>query len=431
MAIIPKSLFGWEEEIDNLGDLLRLQIVLETLPDKTLMHKLFRQRGKGRNDFPVRAMWNLIIAGVIFEHKTIASLLRELKRNVQLAHICGFGFRKLPATHNMSRFINLLLKHEDEIKKIGEALIQSLYDMLENFGKELAIDSKWLLSAANRLSKRENPDGRSETDATFGKKEYSGVSADGKAWEKIVTCFGFKINLVVDAVYEIPIAYSITDAAASDVKEGKKLIHDLEKTRPGVLKRCNHMMGDKGYDDTSLIELLKENNIKAIIDKRTMWKAQTEKEVPGYADAYYDEFGNVYCYSQDKGSRRLMAPNGYENKRDSVRFKCPALAYGINCPDVGVCKCKNIRVHLSTDPRIFTQVQRESYKWKRHYKMRTAVERVNSRLDGAYGFEDRRTRGLPRTKMYVGLAMLVMLALAVWCVKNDKKERIRSLFKVA
>ena len=431
MAIIPKSLFGWEEEIENLGDLLRLQIVLETIPDETLMRKLFKQRGKGRNDFPVRAMWNLIIAGVVFEHKTIASLIRELNRNKQLAHICGFGFRKLPSSHNMSRFINLLLKYEDEIEKIGEALIQSLYDNIEDFGKELALDSKWLESAAHRQSDRKNPDGRSETDATKGKKEYSGVNADGKAWNKVVTCFGFKLNLIVDAVYEIPVAYSVTDAAASDVVEGKKLIHDLEKTRPGVLKRCNHLMGDKGYDDTILIELLKGNDIKAVIDKRTMWKAQTEKEVPGYADAYYDEFGNVYCYSKDKGSRRLMALYGYEKKRDSVRFKCPALEYGIKCPEMGACECKNIRIPLSTDPRIFTQVQRGSYKWKRYYKMRTAIERVNSRLDGAYGFEDRRTRGLPRTKMYVGLAMLVMLALAVWCVKNDKKERIRSLFKVA
>ena len=431
MVSIPQALFGWEEEINKLGDLMRLKMVLDTLPDEALMRQIERERGNGRDDFPVRAMWNLVVAGVVFGHKSIASLLRELRRNMQLAHVCGFGFRKFPKAHNMSRFISLLLKHEAEIREMSEILIQELYAMLEDFGKELAIDSKWLRSAAHRQSARRNPDGRSEVDATKGIKEYRGVREDGTAWEKIVTCFGFKIHLIVDAVHEIPVAYAVTDAAASDVAEGKKLVKDLCANRPEVIKRCNHFMGDKGYDDSVLIEILKENGVKAVIDKRTMWKAQTEKEVPGYADAYYDEAGNVHCYAPDKGVRRLMTPNGYEKERDAARFKCPAVAYGRARPEMGVCKCKNIRIPLSTDPRIFTQVQRESYKWKRYYKMRTAVERVNSRLDGAYGFEDRRTRGLVRTKVHVGLALIVMLAMAVWCVKNKQEGRMRSLVQIA
>ncbi len=56
MAIIPQQrLFGWQE-IDELGDLERLVLVLEHLPDKKLMQKLERERGRGRNDYPVRAV---------------------------------------------------------------------------------------------------------------------------------------------------------------------------------------------------------------------------------------------------------------------------------------------------------------------------------------------------------------------------------------
>ena len=431
MAIIPKSLFSWEEEIERLGDLIRLQIVLETLPDETLILKLHRERGKGRNDFPVRAMWNLVIAGIVFGHVSIASLLRELNRNIQLVHMCGFGFRKLPEAHNMSRFIALLLKHEDEIKGMFTELSEKLYALLEGFGQELAIDSKWLPSAANRVSTQKEPDGRSEVDARKGVKAYSGISQDGTEWSKVVTCFGFKIHLLVDAVYEIPVDYTITDAAASDITEGKKLVETLMKDRPTVLETCSHFMGDRGYDDTELIEILKEQAVKAVIDKRVMWKAQTEKEVPGYANAYYDETGRVYCYTADKGNRRMMSLNGYEEERDAVRFKCPAQAYGRECAELGECECKNIRIPLSTDPRIFTQVQRGSYKWQRLYNMRTAVERVNSRLDVGYGFEQRRTRGIARTKVHVGVALLVMMAVAVWCAENQKEEKIRSLVSVA
>ena len=431
MAIIPKSLFGWEEEFDNLGDLVRLKIVLETLPDEKLMCKLDLERGNGRDDFPVRPMWNLVIAGIVFEHKRASSLLRELNRNKQLAHLCGFGFRKLPKDPNFSRFISSLLKHLDDIEEMFDSLSDELYLTLDDYGKDLAIDSKGLHSAANAVSKRKDPDGRSEIDAKKGIKKYSGVREDGTAWQKIVTCFGFKLHLLVDAVYELPVAYAITDAAASDITHGRQMIEDLKANRTEVLKTCQHLMADRGYDDTTLIEMLKGNGIKAVIDKRVLWKAQTEKEVPGYEDAYYDEAGNVYCYTKDKGKRRRMAPNGYDKERDAVRFKCPAKNYGMECKEMGECRCKNIRIPLSTDQRIFTQIQRESYKWKRLYKKRTSVERVNSRLDVAFGFEERRTRGLIRTKLHVGLALLVMLAIAVWCVRNNQKERIRSLVKAA
>ena len=362
MAIIPESLFGWEEEFNNFGDLVRLQMILETLPDEEFMQKLYQERGKGRNDFSVRAMWNLVIAGIIFDPKSFASLLRELNRNKQLAHVCGFAFQKLPRAHNMSRFINLLIKHTDDIEQMFIHLSGELYQKLNGYGKELAIDSKWIDSAANSVSKRKHPDGRSETDARKGIKSYSGVKKDGSAWEKTVACFGFKIHLLVDAVYELPIAYSLTDAAASDIVHGREMIKNLKEKRTEVLNKCEHFMADKGYDDTGLIELLKDQEIKAIIDKRTLWKTQSEKEVPGYEDAYYDEQGNVYCYTKDKGVRRQMAPNGYEKGRDSVRFKCPASAYGIKCQEMGGCHCKNIRIALSTDQRIFTSVQRESYK---------------------------------------------------------------------
>jgi hypothetical protein len=329
----------------------------------------------------------------------------------------------------MSRFIATLLKHESDIEGMFTKLSHSLYTMLEGFGTELAIDSKWVPSSANQVSDRKKPDGRSEADARKGVKTYRGVREDGTVWEKAVTCFGFKIHLLVDAAYELPIAYEVTDAAASDITEGKKMMEDLKDSRPETLRTCQHFMGDKGYDDTILIAWLKNEGIKAVIDKRSMWKAQTEKEVPGYKDAYYNEAGNMYCYTKDKGQRRMMAPNGYESARDAVRFKCPAKAYGLKCAEMEGCECKNIRIPLSTDPRIFTQVQRASHKWNRLYKLRTSVERVNSRLDGAYGFEEKRTRGLPRMKMHIGLALLVMLAMAVWRTNNNQKKMIRSLLK--
>lgn len=48
----------WVEEIESLGDLERLRLVIEYMPDEELMDKLERERKNGRDDYPVRAMWN-------------------------------------------------------------------------------------------------------------------------------------------------------------------------------------------------------------------------------------------------------------------------------------------------------------------------------------------------------------------------------------
>jgi len=90
MAIIPQlSFFSWKE-IEPLGGLERLLLVLNVLPDEALMRVLEEERGKGRDDYPIRAVWNSLLAGIVFQHPTIESLIRELPRNGQLRECCGF-----------------------------------------------------------------------------------------------------------------------------------------------------------------------------------------------------------------------------------------------------------------------------------------------------------------------------------------------------
>jgi len=111
VAIIPqKKLFDYQE-IQPLGDLERLRLVLEYLPDEEFMRHLENERGKGRDDYPIRAMWNSILAGIVFEHKTTASLRRELSRNGQLRSMCGFKNCKVPPAwvYRMMDFRSLLL----------------------------------------------------------------------------------------------------------------------------------------------------------------------------------------------------------------------------------------------------------------------------------------------------------------------------------
>jgi hypothetical protein len=435
MAIIPQlRLFSWENDIEILGDLERLILVVETIPDEELMQRLEKKRGNGRDDYPVRAMWNSIIAGVIFQHPSIEAMIRELSRNAQLRWVCGFETNKMPGAHNYSRFLENLTEEQVLLDKIFNYLVEELRAALPGFGKRLAMDSKSINSFAKCRNKKREEDGRRDTDADVGIKSYHGVNEAGTAWEKMVKCFGYKLHLIVDAMYELPVAYEVSKASATDVVEGHKLLDKLKAKNEVVIKTCEYLTADKGYDDTKLIEKLRgdEFGIKAVIDTRQMWQDEKERQIPGYGNAYYDEGGSVYCYCPASGTKRTMASNGYESARDCIRKQCPMKAYGLCCEGMDSCPCKSgIRIPLSLNPRVFTEIDRSSYKWEREYKRRTAVERVNSRLDASFGFENHTIRGLKKMRLRSSLALIVMLAMALGRIRQKKPELMRSLVRSA
>ncbi len=82
---------------------------------------------------------------------------------------------------------------------------------------------------------------------------------------------------------------------------------------------------------------------------------------------------------------------------------------------------------IAIDRRIFTPLPRSAKSWRREYKHRTAIERVNSRLDGAYGFERHYIRGMKKMRARTGLALLVMLGMALGWLEAGQAERMRSL----
>jgi hypothetical protein len=91
----------------------------------------------------------------------------------------------------------------------------------------------------------------------------------------------------------------------------------------------------------------------------------------------------------------------------------------------------SVRIPLSEDRRVFTPLARSSYAWARMYKKRTAVERVNSRLDVSFGFEEHFIRGLAKMRLRCSLALCVMLAMALGRIRENQKPLMRSLIRTA
>ena len=245
MATIPEpSLFRWDC-VDQLGDLERLLLVLDAIPDEPLMQLLERERRNGRNDYPIRPIWNSLLAGFVFGHDSIASLRRELLRNAQLREVCGFdlfqGTAAVPTECAYTRFQRRLAKHEAEFLKIYHHLLDLLKERLPDLGAVLALDGKELHASAKRESKYEMaedeaPDGRRDHDADWGAK---GNGKKKRWW------FGYLVHLIVDANYELPVAFEVTPASYGEQPVAQLLLDQLQERHPDLLQQCQRLSADR------------------------------------------------------------------------------------------------------------------------------------------------------------------------------------------
>lgn len=438
MAIIHRqSLFCWKN-VESKSDLGRLQLVLESLPDEALMIKLENRRGKGRDDYPVRAVWNSILAGIVFQHESIESLRRELSRNGELRDLCGFdplgGGQTVPSSHAYSRFLKRLIQKQDTIEEMFDSLIGELKQLLPDLGEHLAVDSKEIKTHARS---RKDPAESADPDADWGKKKKSGVREDGTVWEKIHKWFGYKLHLLVDSHYELPLAWKLTRASYSDFPELIALVKDLKHRHPDRIEAAKDLSADKGYDSAeNNTWLWDECGIKPLIDIRSMWREEKTRllDEERADNVVYDEGGHIYCYCPRSGEQREMAFQGFEKDRECLKYRCPAATYGMKCSGRKQCGTgqygeygRIVRIPLEKDRRIFTPTARSSYAWPKGYNRRSAVERVNSRVDEGYRFEKHYIRGHQKMELRFGLAFVVMLAMALGHIKNGEKEKMRSL----
>jgi hypothetical protein len=434
--LLSPYLFTWKE-VEARSDLERLMLVLEHLPDEGLMEKLEKQRKWGRDDYPIRSVWNSVLAGIVYQHASVDSLRRELLRNGELRGVCGFdphkGSGAVPPPWVYTRFLKLLFRYKEEIEGMFDRLVDELKGLLSDLGCSVAVDSKAVNSAGRPLKKTEE-DGRRDTDADWGKKVYRGQREDGTLWEKVVKWFGYKIHLLVDTKYEMPISYEVTRASASDTKHLLPLVDGVKKKHLEIYQDIDMAATDKGYDsEDNCRRLYDEHGIKPVIDIRRMWRdKETRLLDPNRSDnIVYDEGGAVYCICPKTGEQRQMSYGGFEKDRMALKYVCPMKAYGLTCKGSEQCvhAMKSERVSMEIDRRIFTPIARSSYAWKREYNKRTAVERVNSRLDVSFGFERHFIRGLQKMEIRVALALCVMLAMAVGRIKGQRQELMRSLVK--
>lgn len=331
MNIIPQMNLFEEDIFDNLGDLERLKIIFDTINDTKIIRKLYKIRGKGRNDWSCESMWNSFIASFLFEHETVEGLLRELRRNKQLRTMCGFepkavkqkdGSIKIyvaPSASAYSKFLKNLKQCQKELDEMFTELVLYMYDNLEHFGEILMVDGKAIQSFGTKLSKNKKSGERGEHDADWCKKQYSASGPNGESIIKTKKWFGFRLHLIADATYELPVAFSVTKASNSEKTETQNLLDIMEKEHEKWLDDCKYFLGDKGYDSTKIIKRLEEKGIHSIIDIRNCWKDGEETHQYKDTKLVYNYKGTVW-YVDDNGEKTELTYKGYDKSTDSLRY---------------------------------------------------------------------------------------------------------------
>jgi hypothetical protein len=425
-----KPLFAWDC-LEDSPSLASIKTFLASIPDAKLLEGLQQHRGRGRDDYSVHALWGVVLLRIGLRHVSTEATLAELQRNEALRRLIGIEAEGgVPKAWNVSRFLDVLGQepHLSELRRIFAAMVQRLGVTVPDLGQNTAGDSTALHARAKGGAKAAQAEvAAGLPQPSGGKKEYT--DDEGKV-TKIVEWFGYKLHLLVDVKHEVALAYQVTTANAADCKSLPDLVEQGQANLPDG--RIETLAYDKAADDSQSHQTLHRAKIRPVIQNRHLWKEQSEQMLPGHngtSNIVYDEAGTVHCYDRTSLPivRHQMAYIGYEPKRRTIKYRCPARHAGWSCPHDAVCNAgksygKTVRVDQTIDLRRFPPIPRATKKFERLYNGRTAVERVNARLKIFWGVDDGNITGARRFHAMVGAVLIVHVAFATLLAAAPRRE---------
>ncbi len=241
----PDDLSQILEELPQVSGYDQLEHILDLLDCEPLFDTLRAYNRTGRPPYPVEAMWRAILSKYLLNIRYNCELVQRLRTDPRLRELCGLGGR-VPSESMVSRFFRRLADHQDLIDEAIRAVINRLARLIDHqsatgvdgVGSMIAIDSTDIPSFSNP-----NRDPVSDPDARWGHKT-SARKKDGS--DQVEWVFGYKVHLICDAYYGIPLTYTILPANENDSVQLPKLIGQLMAEQPWVEPQW--LLADKGYD---------------------------------------------------------------------------------------------------------------------------------------------------------------------------------------
>jgi transposase len=226
--------------------------------------------------------------------QTFASLIRTLQNNPLIAVACGITSpESVPTKFAYSRFMRKLSqpKYVVMVKDIMRSLTRSLYENLPDFGKSVAIDSTDLKAWSNGAKKPV-----ADPDATWA------VKLDTSGKKKFY--FGYKLSLIADTQYELPIAANLTTGSTHDTRVASRVLGQARFTYGRFHPK--YVICDAGYSSTKLRRLIKRQyHAEPIIKVNPAHKKALFPETEEWKAIYNRRSSIERLFSRLKGHRRL------------------------------------------------------------------------------------------------------------------------------
>ena len=402
----------------NLSYLRRLELVFSCLdiPDK--------KYHTGRPPYPISAMVNALVFKNLRGLPNLADLSRELGCYPALSQVCGF--KSFPSKERFSHFLKYT--HNEIFLHIKENLVKELLRLGEIKAEYLSTDSCPVKSPV-----KENNPKTYTTENRFDKNRILksdkeariGVYIVHSGDKKIQFFWGYRNHIVNDAVSELPLA-EITKPA--NVNEATLLISQLEYLKKTFKISPKAIAADSAFDSHTIIEYIaKELKAKPVIAKNPRRGANPDIKI--------SRKGAPVCLA---GFEMASRGRCYEKDRNRIRHKfvCPikrsrrfAKKVGWFCPwnhpnfysNKFGCTT-NLRTDVDTSIR--GSIDYGSQTFKKIYAMRTASERIFSRL-AVFSMQRSSIKGLNATSNMCSLAHIAILAVALAAAKHDPERKIR------
>jgi len=389
----------------------RLLRVLDALPAEPLLHALEREHLRPGSGYSPRVLWACLFAGIVYQIPTIAELRRHLASNPHLRLLCGLGSAAVPSPATFSRFLAQLTRHQPAVDALFTATVRALAAYLPDLGQSVAADSTDLHAWSQ--GHRRHP---ADPDASWSAK---GTKGPGKVRGEKYWWFGYKLHLLVDTTHELPTAFRVTTAKTADTKELVPLLDQQVHRLPATCLAT--VLADAGYDSTANCQSIVARGAVPVIPLNL----GGEKAPPGITNAQGTPLGPrgepLVYWGRDGGVTKWRCPAALgklacDRYTGAKGTRCSLSAYGLV-----------LKLPLAQDWRRHTPVPRETKKWKRLYRRRTAVERVFSRLKGHLLLDALRVRGTAKVAVRLSLSLLALLGAALSMAQQQRRGDLRRL----
>ena len=283
-------------------------------------------------------------------------------------------------------------------------------------------NAKWGHRTAKNVRSAKPSSGKRGKGGSSKKGKANGTSTDagtesGRKESKDEFYFGYKVNVIADANYGLPLFGVTRPANASDVVVMIQDLDDCLALYETLGPR--YFLGDKGYDRLENIQHLVSVGLIPVVAVRLPAK---DEEGQRLYDGIYEADGRPTCV----GGK----PMEYvETDAEGHLFRCPA----------GGCHFKG-KVHFTRycdsqhyeKPegkllRIVGLLPRCSEEWKAKYKLRTVIERYFSSAKHSRLMNVHRYLNISKVSLHVAMSMLAYLATALAHLQADDYVHMRHM----